>query len=167
MYGMVLQHLLYDTLVDITMPLKYSCPLTIMRLSINAVSDYSKIHEKRKCNLGLFSSSGIILQIAASFPRVLCTSSSMSTRTYWRVRGWFSKWSTVVISASLMRLSWQSITLFKMVLRPPRLATTSGFFRAAVAKSHKDWEIKQPKSYCTQYSSSTSNVTWFLSHNSN
>lgn len=32
-----------------------------------------------------------------------------------------------------MRLSWQSITLFRMVLRPPRLATTSGFFRAAEA----------------------------------
>lgn len=35
-----------------------------------------------------------------------------------------------MISASLMRLSWQSMTLFRMVLRPPRMATTSGFFRA-------------------------------------
>lgn len=58
------------------------------------------------------------------------TSSSTSTRTYWRVRGWLSRWRMVVISASLMRLSWQSITLFRMVLRPPLLATTSGFFSA-------------------------------------
>ena len=34
------------------------------------------------------------------------------------------------MSASLMRLSWQSMTFFRMVLRPPRLATTSGFFSA-------------------------------------
>ena len=39
----------------------------------------------------------------------------------------------VVISASLMRLSRQSMTLLRIVLRPPRLATTSGFFRAADA----------------------------------
>lgn len=58
------------------------------------------------------------------------TSSSTSVRTYCRVHGWLSRWRMVVISASLMRLSWQSITLFKIVLRPPRLATTSGFFKA-------------------------------------
>lgn len=65
----------------------------------------------------------------------VCTSNSTSTRTYWRVRGWLSRWRTVVIRASLMRLSWQSITLFRIVLRPPRLATTSGFFRAKGAGS--------------------------------
>lgn len=59
------------------------------------------------------------------------TSSSTSTRTYWRVHGWLSRWRTVVIRASLMRLSWQSSTLFRIVPRPPRLATTSGFFSAA------------------------------------
>lgn len=148
MYGMALQvnlqNLLNDTFEDIiSMP---SCLFMIISFLINAVSDYSKINEKRKSNLEPFVSTGIILQTAASLSCVwcmwVCTSSSMSTRTYWRVRGWFSKWSTVVISASLIRLSWQSITLFKMVLRPPRLATTSGFFRAAYAKSHnKDWEI--------------------------
>lgn len=36
----------------------------------------------------------------------------------------------VVIRASLIRLSWQSITFFKMVLRPPLLATISGFSSA-------------------------------------
>lgn len=66
------------------------------------------------------------------------TSSSTSTRTYCRVRGWLSRWRTVVISASLMRLSWQSMTLFRMVLRPPRMATTSGFFRAEVEGEKRD-----------------------------
>lgn len=44
----------------------------IVRLSINGVSDYSKIHKKRKLNLGLFISTGNILQTAASSSRVLC-----------------------------------------------------------------------------------------------
>lgn len=42
-----------------------------------------------------------------------------------------------MISASLMRLSWQSMTLFRMVLRPPRMATTSGFFRAEEEEEEK------------------------------
>lgn len=59
-----------------------------------------------------------------------CTSSSTSERTYWRVWGWLSRCRMVVIRASLMRLSWQSITFFRMVLRPPLRATISGFFSA-------------------------------------
>lgn len=63
--------------------------------------------------------------------RQLHTSSSTSERTYCRVCGWLSRCRMVVIRASLIRLSWQSITFFRMVLRPPLLATISGFSSAA------------------------------------
>lgn len=68
MYGLALQvnlqNLLNDTFEDIiSMP---SCRFMIISFLINAVSDYSKINEKRKSNLELFVSTGIILQTAAS-----------------------------------------------------------------------------------------------------
>lgn len=138
-------------------------------------SDYCKRHRKKKTAIMLTGMTPSTLShfytTASPWIHVhmhICqhTSSSTSTRMYWRVRGWLSKWRMVVISASLMRLSWQSITLFRMVLRPPRLATTSGFFRAAEARcwwqtrnnSHM-WPklVKRPASWhlscCTKWNS--------------
>ena len=67
---------------------------------------------------------------------VVSTSSSTSECTYWRVCGWLRRCRMVVMSASLMRLSWQSITFFRMVLRPRLWATTTGFFTAAEQMNH-------------------------------
>lgn len=98
------------------------CPkcLQTMRLWRNAVTDYCKLHGKET---GTYSSanpdwngsqhSGSFLNRSFFSIHKLCvsvcvcaqTSNSTSTRTYWRVRGWLSKWRIVVISASLMRLS--------------------------------------------------------------
>lgn len=92
------------------------------RLQREAAADYCKLREMRATRGANWKHNRIL---------AVHTSSSTSTRTYWRVNGWLSRWRTVVIRASLMRLSWQSSTLFRIVLRPPRLATTSGFFSAA------------------------------------